>query len=132
MSRDILDIVGLDQEAEEVRGALQDAHEAQRLMDTLIESRERQRISQVQVAERMETTQSAVSKFERAGGDPRLSTLQRYARAINARMHLNISIDGGNWEESGRIVRPMHAEDLSVDDAAIDAQWTPIGEKKVG
>ncbi len=37
---------------------------------------------QKQVAQAMETTQSAVSDFERLGGDPRLTTIMRYARAV--------------------------------------------------
>ncbi|MFE1149165.1 helix-turn-helix domain-containing protein [Streptomyces albidoflavus] len=40
------------------------------------------RITQKQVARAMETSQSAVSDFERLGGDPRLSTIMRYARAV--------------------------------------------------
>ncbi|NED85130.1 XRE family transcriptional regulator, partial [Streptomyces sp. SID11233] len=36
----------------------------------------------------METTQSAVSEFERLGGDPRLSTIMRYARAVGMKVSL--------------------------------------------
>jgi transcriptional regulator with XRE-family HTH domain len=49
-------------------------------------------ISQKQVAERMQTTQSAVSDLERGMSDFHLSTLQRYARAVTARVRLSVDL----------------------------------------
>lgn len=40
----------------------------------------------------METTQSAVSDLERGTADPQLSTLQRYARAVGARVVVRASL----------------------------------------
>lgn len=45
-------------------------------------------ITQKMMAERMKTTQSCVSDFERIGGDPRIHTIQRYARAMGYRARL--------------------------------------------
>jgi transcriptional regulator with XRE-family HTH domain len=50
-------------------------------------------ISQRQVATRMQTQQSAVSDLEKGDSDPRLSTLQRYARAIGCRLDLGLIED---------------------------------------
>lgn len=86
MGSELLDLLGLDANDQEVSNELEDAREAERLIDALVELRQRLGLTQVDLAERMCTTQSAVSKFERAGGDPRLSTLQRYARAVEARL----------------------------------------------
>lgn len=49
----------------------------------------------------METTQSAVSDFERLGGDPKLSTIQRYARAVGVRLALRMEerLNNGEWCE---------------------------------
>lgn len=86
MGSELLDLMGVSPEDPEVIAGTADARAVERLVDTLVEHRLRLGLSQAEVAERMHTTQSAVSKFERAGGDPRLSTLQRYARAVEARL----------------------------------------------
>jgi DNA-binding XRE family transcriptional regulator len=85
MGNDLLDLLGIDPDDQRYRDALEDAKEAERLIDALVALRNKLGITQAQIAEQMETTQSAVSKFERAGGDPHLSTVQRYARAVGAR-----------------------------------------------
>lgn len=46
----------------------------------------RPRLTQAQVAERMRISQATVSAFEARRAVPRLSTLQRYARAIGVRL----------------------------------------------
>ncbi len=50
-------------------------------------------VTQAAVAAAMGTTQSAVSDVETGRVDPRLSTLQRYARAVNRRLHLELIND---------------------------------------
>ncbi|AFJ34724.1 helix-turn-helix domain-containing protein [Mycobacterium sp. MOTT36Y] len=65
--------------------ALEDAEELQRLLDTLITLRRERHLSQTDVAERMGVRQPTVSGFEKQS-DPRMSTLQRYARAVEARL----------------------------------------------
>ncbi|MFE4574379.1 helix-turn-helix domain-containing protein [Streptomyces chartreusis] len=62
--------------------ALDDTERIMKLIETLVEHRKSRKISQTQVAEVMETTQSAVSDLGRLGGDPRLSTVMRYVRAV--------------------------------------------------
>lgn len=47
-------------------------------------------VTQVHMAERLNTTQSSVSEFERIGGDPRIQSLQRYARALGYRVRLEL------------------------------------------
>lgn len=61
--------------------------------DFIEEARELRRKSgatQKDMAERMETTQSCVSDFEKLGGDPRIHTIQRYARAMGYRVKLSL------------------------------------------
>jgi transcriptional regulator with XRE-family HTH domain len=70
------------------RAAYEDAQERHRIIDTLLGLRRRHRLSQTAVAERMGVRQPTVSGFETEDSDPRLSTLQRYARAVGARLRL--------------------------------------------
>lgn len=63
-------------------GAINDADRRHRLLRSLVAARHAAGLTQAQVAEEMQTTQSAVSEMEGGITDPRLSTLQRYARAI--------------------------------------------------
>jgi HTH-type transcriptional regulator/antitoxin HipB len=58
-------------------------------------AREAAGLTQQQVAERMGTQKSAISRLENNAGDVRLSTLQRYAEAVGRR----IIIDIAGWEE---------------------------------
>lgn len=67
------------------KAALEDAEELQRLIDTLVEVRKERQLSQMDVAARMGVRQPTVSGFEKQS-DPRVSTLQRYARAVEAKL----------------------------------------------
>lgn len=65
-----------------------DQHE---LVDRLVEVRQELGLSQTQVAARMGTSQSAVARLERGDADVRLSTLQRYAAALERRVNFGLS-----------------------------------------
>jgi hypothetical protein len=55
--------------------------------------RERQELTQVQVAKRAKMTQSDISRAEQRH-DCRVSTLDRYAKALGGKLRLLIEIDG--------------------------------------
>ncbi len=55
------------------------------LIDQLVALRKAQKISQTTVADRMHTTQAAVSRMERQT-DAKLSTIREYARAVDAKI----------------------------------------------
>jgi transcriptional regulator with XRE-family HTH domain len=55
-----------------------------RLVDELVARRRAQGLSQTEVAARMGTSQSAVARLEASAGDPKVSTLERYAAAVGA------------------------------------------------
>jgi transcriptional regulator with XRE-family HTH domain len=74
------------------RAAYEDAEERHSILDRLVGLRHRQRLSQSAVAARMGVRQPTVSGFETEDSDPRLSTLQRYARAVGARLRLVLVI----------------------------------------
>lgn len=69
-----------------LRNALEDAKLRSELLDSLVARRHELGLKQKQVAEEMETGQSTVSEFENGGADPYFSTLQRYARAVDAQI----------------------------------------------
>jgi ribosome-binding protein aMBF1 (putative translation factor) len=61
-----------------------------RLLRTLAERREQLGLTQTTVAERMETSQSAVARIEAGEIDAKLSTVERYAAAIGQRVQWRV------------------------------------------
>lgn len=54
------------------------------MLRDLVLLRKRLRLSQAEVGERLGVSGAAIQQFERLGGDPRLSTIRRYALALGA------------------------------------------------
>lgn len=73
-----------------VAQAAEDADVRYDLLDELVEMRRAAGLTQKQVAQAMETTQSAVSDFENGNTDPYMSTFQRYARAVGVRVSVTV------------------------------------------
>lgn len=63
------------------------------LMRKLVAHRERHKLSQAIVAERMGVSQPSVAKFERYDSNPTLSTIRRYALAVGVRLHTLVEDD---------------------------------------
>lgn len=68
-----------------------DARDRSELLRRMVACRKQSGRSQTVVAKAMGTTQSAVSELEGGAVDPRLSTLQRYARALDCRISLHLT-----------------------------------------
>ncbi len=82
------------------RAAYEDAASRSQLLQELVARRRHQGLTQRDIAEIMCTTQSAISELEGGGTDPRLSTLQRYARAVTCRVvtyMLPYDLRASNW-----------------------------------
>ena len=75
-------------------GFRQMAERRQALSGQLTALRHRLGVSQVEVAARMGTSQSAVARFEAGDLDVRLSTVERYSSALGARLEWRIDHDG--------------------------------------
>ena len=56
----------------------------------LRQAREKAGLTQDQVAERLATKKSAISRIENSAGSIRFSTLERYARAIGCQLSLEL------------------------------------------
>lgn len=84
-------------------------------MDQLVALRKTHNLSQADVAERLGISQPAVAAFERYDSNPTLSTLRRYALAIEARLSFEVIDDrvlpastshaGSDWVAKTRTVR---------------------------
>lgn len=103
MSNELFELLGLDPDSPHMRAAVEDDASLAQLMRCLYELRRRANLTQAEVAERMGTTQSAVSDLERTAVDPHVTTLQRYARAVGAALKLVAVPVSGGWEDAGRI-----------------------------
>lgn len=69
-----------------------------RLSRELLHARVRERLLQAQVAKRMHTTTSAVSRLENASGHrPTLSTLERYATAVGCTLRIRLVHRNEAW-----------------------------------
>lgn len=82
----LLEMLGLDLDDADQRLRVQLAEEDHELIQELVRMRREKGMRQVDVAEKMQRDKSAVSNFERLGGDPHLSTIRRYAQAIGVRI----------------------------------------------
>ena len=60
------------------------------LVNALIEARSRARLSQAEVASRMGTTESAVSRLESGRVKPSTRTLERYAEATGHKLRITL------------------------------------------
>ena len=59
-----------------------------------IEVRTRAGLTQEQVAQRMNTTQSVIARLEGGGANPSTRTLERYAKATGSRLRIVFEPDG--------------------------------------
>ncbi|MFE2111484.1 helix-turn-helix domain-containing protein [Kitasatospora sp. NPDC059463] len=108
MDEHLASLLGIDPDDPDVQRAHEDAEALMQLIQTLVAHRKSAKLTQKAVAAEMETTQSAVSDFERLGGDPRLSTIMRYARAVGLKIYVKAHTDH-------EVTRPS-------------SSWTPVAE----
>lgn len=83
-------------------------------------------ISQADVAKRMDTTQSAVSDLETGGTDPRLSTVQRFASALDCHLVFYMVRNG---LPDGPVEYPSHSNIATVTKASWLSAPTELAPK---
>lgn len=74
----------------EVCATFEDAQCRHAVLDELVKRRRLAGLTQSHLAGRLKVRQPTISEFESEGSDPRLRTLQRYARAVGARIEIRI------------------------------------------
>lgn len=75
---------------DDVRATFEDAQSRNRVVDALARMRHRLGLTQKEVASRMGVKQPTISGLETEASDPRLSTIYRYARAVDAVVVLEV------------------------------------------
>ncbi|MGW6850314.1 helix-turn-helix domain-containing protein [Streptomyces virginiae] len=124
------ELLGIDPDDHVTLAATEDAEAYASLIEVLVVLRRRRGLTQQDVATYMETTQSVVSDFERVGGNARYSTLQRYARAVGARLCSMVDPTGSELAPTWRKTAEMPIR-LSHRDAGrlpVQAPWTEAPE----
>ena len=102
MGVNIFEISGLDPNEREAVEAGRDFDELANLIVALVSVRKSRKLTQSAIAERIGTTQSAISDLERVGGNPTIRSLQRYARAIGCELRMRASGPAlDDWTASG-------------------------------
>lgn len=116
MPEGLFALLGYDEADPKVAAAREDASELSDLIETLTRARHDRGLTQKAVAHEMETTQSAVSNFERIGGDPKISTILRYARAIGAAVQFVVTFNRQGQDAPTHVpVRAAQAGQSSFD-----------------
>lgn len=64
--------------------------DTQELVAELVQTRQRRGLTQKDVAEMMKVKQPSVSQFESGKMEPKMSTVERYAKAVGARVTFNL------------------------------------------
>ncbi len=77
------------------RRAYDDLESEFTLAQSLIEARVGAGLTQAQLAERMETTQSVVARLESGRGHPSTRTLETFARSTGTRLRISFEPAGG-------------------------------------
>ncbi|WP_202974438.1 helix-turn-helix domain-containing protein [Brevibacterium casei] len=117
----LTELLGLADPSPQDRLAMELAEEDEALLDELVAIRKRNKLTQAQVAAAIGRDQSAISQFERLGGDPRLSTIRRYALAVGASVsHHVVNFAAETPEHTSRWVAafsPGGAKESSVKSA---------------
>lgn len=93
--RSFLELLGIDPEAKAQRRANALAKADFDFIRDLVKIRKDQGLSQQDVADRLGITQATVADFERYDNDPKLSTIRRYAHAVEALIVHGVAHDDG-------------------------------------
>jgi DNA-binding XRE family transcriptional regulator len=85
----------LAKESPEMQARVAARVEAASIKIALAQLREELNISQTAMAAAMGVSQPAVNRMEQPENDPRLSTLQRYVKALGGELSLDVTLPGG-------------------------------------
>jgi transcriptional regulator with XRE-family HTH domain len=110
MANDLLRMLGVDPDSPVVKTAREDDADLANIMRCLYDLRRSSGLTQAEVANRMGTTQSAISDLERTAVDPHVTTLQRYARAVGASLKLRALIVNDEWKTAGHLRARGHIQ----------------------
>jgi transcriptional regulator with XRE-family HTH domain len=108
------------------RAAYEDAEERHSILDRLVRLRRAMGLSQTIVAQRMGVRQPTISGFETEDSDPHLSTLQRYARAVHAKVRVVVMVPSEcDWVPTACTYRgqPRRTTGATVREGELAQRW---------
>ena len=88
---ELFESIGHDSNHPEAIAAGEDFTNFEDFIRLLVNRRRAKGLTQKDVARLMKTHQSVISDFELMGGNPRIDTIQRYARAVGYRVLLELA-----------------------------------------
>ena len=108
-----------------------------RLLEDLVSLRREHKLSQQTVAERMGVSQPTVAAFERYDANPTVSSIIRYAMAVDALLDIKVVDDcgagvPGAWQMSGaaqatvRVPTPSRKTQVVADDWSITQELAHV------
>lgn len=97
------------------------------LLASLVGKRIERGLTQHELGKRIGVTQATISDFERAGGDPRLSTIRRYALAVDT--HIFHFISDFKPIGKGKVSAVIPAARPHTGLPADQVTWTPAGKR---
>ena len=116
-----------DKILEERADLLVDARD--RLLEGLVRLRKEHKLSQQTVAERMGVSQPTVAAFERYDANPTVSSIIRYAMAVNALLDIKVVDDCGEgvpatWQMTGAAQATVRVPAPSRKTQAVTNDWS--------
>lgn len=105
------------------------AREDRELKAELVAMRRAAGLTQQQLADRMGVSQQAIQKLERYDSDPKMSTVRRYANALEAIVEHRVTRDSGQsaalaapsrWDDNASITLPSAT---TLGDGNLTQQW---------
>lgn len=132
------ELLGEEYDTRENQLYLDLAREDQALLAKLVEIR-RARMSQEDVAKILGLTQATISAFERVGNDPKLSSIRRYAKAIDVLIRHQVDpkpsgCDGSQWlshVDDGGVLSTETAASRARNASQFGARWPARAKKPV-
>lgn len=100
-----------------------------RLLEGLVRLRKEHKLSQQTVAERMGVSQPTVAAFERYDANPTVSSIIRYAMAVNALLDIKVVDDCGEgvpatWQMTGAAQATVRVPAPSRKTQAVTDGWS--------
>ena len=100
-----------------------------RLLEGLVRLRKEHKLSQQTVAERMGVSQPTVAAFERYDANPTVSSIIRYAMAVNALLDIKVVDDCGEgvpatWQMTGAAQATVRVPAPSRKTQAVTNDWS--------
>lgn len=90
-------LLGIDRQDPTDALGVELAEMQEQLVNALIEMRTQKKLSQQDVADLIGRDQAVVSNFERLSSNPTLATIRRYALAVGARIHFEVTDAESAW-----------------------------------